>query len=223
MTRKTAASSATGSTRPAAGFWDRNAARYARRPIADEATYRTKLRITRDYLQPDMEVLELGCGTGSTAIAHAPYVSHIRATDISPNMIAIARERAKEGGVANVSFECAAIEDIAAPEESFDAILALNLLHLVEDRDGVIARVAALLKPGGAFVTSTACLADGMKWFKLVAPIGRLFGVFPLVRVFGKADLEASLKRHGFTIAHDWQPTKNPVVFLVAVKASGAT
>ena len=64
-------------------FWDKIAEKYAKRPIADEAAYQRKLAVTRDYFRPDMEVLEFGCGTGTTAINHAPYVKHIRATDIS--------------------------------------------------------------------------------------------------------------------------------------------
>ncbi len=60
-----------------AGFWDRIAERYAKQPIADEAAYQKKLQVTRDYFRPDMAVLEFGCGTGSTAIAHAPYVKHV--------------------------------------------------------------------------------------------------------------------------------------------------
>ena len=59
-------------------FWDRHAERYAKSPVADEASYQKKLQVTREYLRPDMEILEFGCGTGSTAITHAPYVKHIR-------------------------------------------------------------------------------------------------------------------------------------------------
>ena len=54
-------------------FWGKIADRYAKQPITDEATYQKKLQVTREYFQPEMEVLEFGCGTGSTAILHAPY------------------------------------------------------------------------------------------------------------------------------------------------------
>ena len=60
-----------------AKFWDRIAKRYSKQPVADETSYQKKLQITHEYLKPDMEVLELGCGTGSTAIIHSPYVKHI--------------------------------------------------------------------------------------------------------------------------------------------------
>ena len=42
------------------------ARRYARQPIADQASYEKKLEITRRYLSPESEVFEFGCGTGST-------------------------------------------------------------------------------------------------------------------------------------------------------------
>ena len=69
-------------------FWDRIAKKYARTPVADEAAYQKKLDITHGYFRPDMRVLEFGCGTGSTAIAHAPFVKHIHAIDISKDDIA---------------------------------------------------------------------------------------------------------------------------------------
>ena len=89
----------------AARFWDRMAKGYAKRPVADQATYAEKLKRTRAHFSPASEVLEFGCGTGSTALAHAPYAGHIRATDISGEMLAIARAKAQEADITNVSFE----------------------------------------------------------------------------------------------------------------------
>ncbi|EAM49492.1 hypothetical protein WH8501_27790 [Crocosphaera watsonii WH 8501] len=60
-------------------FWDKIADKYSKQPIVDEESYQKKLTVTQEYFNPDMEVLEFGCGTGGTAIIHAPYVKHIRA------------------------------------------------------------------------------------------------------------------------------------------------
>ena len=54
----------------AAQFWDKVADKYSKQPIADEAAYQQKLAVTRNYFRPDMEVLEIGCGTGSNG--HPP-------------------------------------------------------------------------------------------------------------------------------------------------------
>ena len=203
-----------------ARFWDRVAERYSRKPVADEAAYRRKLEITREYFRPDMEVLEFGCGTGSTAILHAPYVKHIRAVDVSSKMLEIARRKADAAGIGNVTFERSDIEDLALPAGSADVVLGLSILHLLKDKQAVIAKVHDMLKPGGVLVTSTACLGDRMAWFKYVAPIGRSLGFMPLVKVFTAEHLKESLTAAGFAIDHYWRPAKSMGVFIVAKKAA---
>jgi len=199
-------------------FWDKIAERYSRRPVADEVAYQEKLRVTREYLQPDMEVLEFGCGTGSTAIAHAPYVKHIYAIDVSSKMIEIAQAKADAEHVDNVTFAQLAIEEISVSDRTLDAVLGLSVLHLLDNREEAIAKVHNMLKPGGIFVTSTACIGDTMKFFKLIVPIGKLFGLMPLVRVFSTQELEGSLTDAGFEIDHQWRPARGKAVFIVAKK-----
>ena len=65
-----------------------------------------------------------------------------------------------------------------------------------------------------------------MAWFKLIAPVGKFLGLFPLVKVFTIKDLEKSLTDAGFSIDYQWQPGdyKSPIgqakiVFIVAKKA----
>lgn len=204
---------------PDSRFYDRIAERYAKKPIADEAAYQQKLRITRQYLRSDMTVLEFGCGTGSTAIAQAPFAKHILAIDFSAAMIDIARRKAAAADVKNVTFEQADIDDFQAPDQSFDAVMGHSVLHLLDDRDATIAKVHRLLKPGGVFVSSTTCVGDTLKIFKLIGPIGRRLGLLPLLRVFTTKDLTDSLTAAGFDIDHQWQPARGKAVFIVARKA----
>ena len=199
-------------------FWDKRAYKYSQRPVGDEATYQEKLDITRRYFRDDMEVLEIGCGTGSTAIAHAPYVKHIRATDISSRMIEIARDKAKAAGIANVTFEVQSASVIDVPDGSLDVVMAHNLLHLVDDREQVIESVYRKLKPSGVFVTSTACIRDMMVPLRLIVPVGRFLRVFPPVKVFSVADLKASLEKAGFEIDYEWLPKRHSAVFIVCRK-----
>ena len=200
-------------------FWDRIAKRYAKTPIADEAAYQKKLQVTREYFKPDTEVLEFGCGTGSTALIHAPYVKHITAIDISSKMIEIAQGKADAENIKNVTFKQSTIDEFSVPDQSLDMVLGLSILHLLENKEEVIAKVHRMLKPGGLFVTSTTCLGDTLKFFKIIAPIGKFFGLMPLLKVFTVKELEVCLVDAGFGIDFHWQPKKSAAVFIVGKKA----
>lgn len=199
-------------------FWNRRADRYSQRPVADEATYQAKLEKTREYFRPDMEVIEIGCGTGSTAIAHAPFVKHIFATDFSQRMIEIGRDKAKAAGIDNVTFEALPADGLDVPDASVDAVMAHNLLHLLEDKDRVIADAHRMLRTGGVFVTSTACVGDMTFLFRLIVPVGRFLRLIPLVKVFTAAELKRSLESAGFEIDYEWLPKKNAAAFIICRK-----
>ena len=199
-------------------YCDKISEKYSKQPIADEAAYQKKLAVTRDYFRSDMEVLEIGCGTGSTAILHAPHVKHIRAIDFSANMIAIAQGKVEAEQIDNVTFEQATIEDLEVPDQSLDVVLGLSILHLLRDRKGAIARVYEMLKPGGLFVTSTVCIGETMSWFKFIVPIGRRLGFLPFVEVLTVQTLADSLTQAGFELAYQWQPSKDKAVFIIAKK-----
>lgn len=198
-------------------FWDKLAIRYARRPIKDEKSYQKKLAITQSYFRPDWSVLEFGCGTGSTAITHAPHVRHILATDISGKMLEIAESKARDAGIDNISFRQGTLDRLALEAESFDAVLGLNILHLLDDPEGAIAKVYEVLKPGGVFVSSTALLGDMKLHWRLLIRAMQVLGFAPFVNRFDKSALLSMLTSAGFSIDHEWQPGKESV-FIVARK-----
>ena len=201
-------------------FWDKIAERYSKQPIADEEAYEKKLQAARaDTCGRIWSYWKFGCGTGSTAIIHAPYVKRIQAIDISSKMIEIAQRKADASKVENINFEQSAIDEFSVPDQSLDAVLGLSILHLLENKEEVISKVHKMLKSGGTFFTSTACLGDTMKFFKVIAPIGKFFGLMPLVKVFTKKELVDSLTDAGFEIDYQWQPGKGKSVFMVAKKA----
>jgi len=142
-------------------------------------------------------------------------VGHLLATDVSEAMIAIARHKAAEAGAGNLHFQVAAADQVE-PTGPLDAVLALSLLHLVDDRDALISRVRSLLKPGGLFITSTPCLGDFARWFGPLGAAGHALGLLPRVRIFTRRELEDSLKRAGFAIEHIWQPSARSAMFIVA-------
>ena len=75
---------------------DLTAKAYAKAPVGDVESYEKKLAVTQTYFRPDMDVMEFGCGPGTTAVRHAPHVRHIQAYDISTKMLEIAQARESE-------------------------------------------------------------------------------------------------------------------------------
>lgn len=199
-------------------FWDGVAERYARNPVADEATYQKKLAETRSFLTPNMRVMEFGCGTGTTAVHHAPYVQHIDAIDISEKMLDIGRGKARDAGIENITFTRGTLTEFAAADASFDAVLGLNVLHLIADREAVIAEVARILKPGGVFVSSTVCLGQSyLRFIKLLAPLGKMLGLMPDIYVLTEEELAGEVTRAGFEIERQWHHGKKGIaVFMIA-------
>nr|WP_155859937.1 class I SAM-dependent methyltransferase [Kordiimonas gwangyangensis] len=204
--------------KPAKAFWDGAAERYSKSKISDQESYERKLELTRAYFTPDMELLEVGCGTGSTAILHAPYVKHIRATDISENMLTIAREKAAAAGITNIGFECTSVDALDVPDGSIDMALALSILHLLPNRAEVLKTLHRALKPGGYLVTSTVCLEDGYAFLKYIIPVLQWFGKAPYVDFLTAGELEDEFSAAGFRVAENWRPGPKKAVFMVLKK-----
>jgi 2-polyprenyl-3-methyl-5-hydroxy-6-metoxy-1,4-benzoquinol methylase len=203
-----------------ARFWDRFAERYAKKPVGNQVLYQKKLEVTQKYLKSDMHVLEFGCGTGSTALVHEPFVKKYNAIDVSPKMIDICKQKMTGQVTRNLCFSCLAFESVMCDEGTYDAILAMSILHLINDPEEVIYKVFGLLKPGGVFVSSTTCIEETMAWFKYFAPIGHAMRLLPKVQVFSKKKLEIMLLNAGFEIDYRLEThNKKDAHFLVAIKA----
>lgn len=184
-----------------ARFWDRTSRKYAKATIADQAGYERTLDRTRALLGPDDQVLELGCGTGTTALRLAGGVQSYCATDISAEMIAIAEEKRAASPVPSLVFRTATAEMLAPEDGQFDAVLAFNYLHLVRDVPGTLRRIHALLATEGLFISKTPCLGDMNPLIRLaLLPAMRAIGKAPYVSVFRATELSQLVSAAGFDI-----------------------
>ena len=196
-------------------FWNLIARRYAAQPVADADAYRHKLERTRAFLRPGMQLFEFGCGSGTTALHHAPHVAGITAIDYAPGMIAIARDKARAAGQDNARFETGTVEDW--PENRrYDMVMAHSILHLVADRAAVLAKVRRLLSPGGLFVSSTTCLAEMGAGPRAIMAAGGALRLLPKAAVFTPDALVAEIEGAGFDIEERWQPAPGKALFVIA-------
>lgn len=187
-------------TDPNARFWNKTARKYAASPIGDPAGFERTLERVRELVPAGSEIFEFGCGTGTAALKLAGHAGHILATDISDEMIAIAREKAVAEGVSNVSFEVGTADDPRWGEARFDAALGFNILHLIPDRPATLAGIHRLLKPGGLFISKSVSLAEMNPLIRLAIPLMRAIGKAPYVDTVTEATLASEIEAAGFRI-----------------------
>lgn len=184
-----------------AQFWDRISPKYARDTITDQGGYERTLDRTRMLLALGDQVLELGCGTGSTALRLAGDVRRYLATDLSAGMIEIAREKHAGSPVPSLVFQVGTAEASLLEVGRYNAVLGFNYLHMVRDVPAVLSRIYALLAPGGLFISKTPCLGDMNPLLShVLLPVMRAIGKAPYVSVFKQTDLGERLSAAGFDI-----------------------
>lgn len=205
-----------------AKFWDGAARKYAAGPIKDPAGFEKTLSRVSDFLKPEDDVLELGCGTGTAALRLAPTVARYLATDISPEMISIARKKGDSQPLPHLEFETAIVDTLASRQEHYDAVLGFNYIHLVEDIDHTLTVVCSMLEPGGCFITKTPCIGEMTPLIRIVIPILRAFGKAPLhVHPITASQLQQMISKAGFEIVvSEYHGTRGKDVrpFIVARK-----
>jgi ubiquinone/menaquinone biosynthesis C-methylase UbiE len=186
-------------------IWSKQAASYDRRTMRIyEEAYERSIRKACAVVSPDQCVLEVGCGTGILSLGVAPHVAKVIGTDISPEMIDVARDKAQRQGISNVEFRVGDGYSLAFEDGSFDTVLLLNTLHIVKEPEAVLREVHRLLKPSGYLVTATDCYAEPVPLYtRLMLGVQRLLhwtGMIPFLSYWRKQDIHQVLERCSFEI-----------------------
>jgi len=199
-------------------FWDWRARAYDKQAQEDEAYPRAVERFAK-YLGADDTVLDYACGTGVVSFKIAADVKEVLAIDISAGMIDLAKERAREREVTNVHFARKTIFDEGLGRESYDVILAFNILHLLEDARKAVQRASHLLKSGGLVVSVTPCLGEAGVVLRTLLPLISTVGILSYLRTLKISEVKDLMRDGGFEILESDVPEGTiPSCFLVARK-----
>jgi ubiquinone/menaquinone biosynthesis C-methylase UbiE len=109
------------------------------------------------------ELIELGCGTGFYTKFLAANASHVMATDLSDEMLAVARTKLKD--LQNVTVAKADCERTAFPDGKFSSVFMANLVHVIENPSITLQEAYRILKNGGLLLI-VDYTGYGMKWFE---------------------------------------------------------
>ena len=173
-------------------------------------------RLMARALLPDMKVLEVATGTGLIAINIAACVCHVEATDFPPGMIAAAK---KKKAPDNVHFSVEDATGLSFADNSFDAVIVSNALHVMPNPVNVLLGMKRVLKSQGLLIAPTYAHGHShdVTW-NLNAKILKLLGFETYARWKPEEYVEF-IRQNGFRIA-SWQVLKAafPLVYLEARK-----
>jgi 2-polyprenyl-3-methyl-5-hydroxy-6-metoxy-1,4-benzoquinol methylase len=204
-------------------FWDGASKNYDKTEERFEYIHSKSRENTKKFLKGSDTVLDYGCGTGTATCQFSCQVKEVHAIDISSKMIEIAREKAAVAKVENVIFEQTDIFGSEFAKESYDVILAFNMLHTVTSPQDVVLRINELLKPEGLFISVTPCLRQKMSFLvnlqiQLVRVLCKL-GLIPIpIRRVTSSEVESLLEAGGFQTFESEEIYKDASSYFVVAK-----
>jgi len=200
------------------GFWNRYAKLYdfEINRFSGKA-YREMYRLMAGSLSPDMVVLEVATGTGLIAVNIATSVRHVEATDFSPKMIETAKKKTAPG---NIIFSVEDATALSFEDNSFDAVIISNALHIMPEPVKVLSNISRVLKPKGLLIAPTYSHGhiSNSTW-NLNAKFLKLIG-FETYSRWTPDEYVDFIRQNGFQVGR-WQVLSAafPLVYLEAYKA----
>ena len=135
-------------------FWDRVAWVYdVFANVINRKANKKLCETVGEMITPSDEVLECACGTGLLTGVIAPRCRSLVATDFSANMLR--RAQKKYGKHGHVRFEQADITRLPYPDEGFDAVIAANVIHLLDEPYRALRELDRVCRRGGRIIVPT--------------------------------------------------------------------
>ena len=198
-------------------FWDKNAGRYDRFMRKDAAAYVQLYELLRPAVR-HKAVLELATGTGLIAKNIVNSAVHIEATDASPEMIAEAK---RDNCSAKLHFSVQDMFHLPYADESFDAIIVANALHIVPEPEKALPEIRRVLKDDGVLIAPTFTHAGNSFSGKVKAFFMKLAG-FPLHSKWTSAEYLDFLRENGWTVQKSTVLKASfPLTYAECVKSEG--
>jgi ubiquinone/menaquinone biosynthesis C-methylase UbiE len=114
--------------------------------------------IERLALSPGASVLDVGCGTGASALPAAEAVGprgQVVGVDLAERLLAVAREKAEHQGLRHVEFRAGDMERLGYPDGHFDAVVSVFSIFFVPDMVRQARELWRMVRPGGSLAITT--------------------------------------------------------------------
>src|SRR5437588_5505424 len=140
------------------------------------------------FAQSDWVLGDLGCGTGETSAALAPFVQHVIAVDASAQMLQAARKRLQSFD--NIELRRGDLEALPIDDARLDAATLMLALHYVPEPQRAMSEAARVLKPGGRLLLVDMLPHDRDSYRQQMGHVWLGFAEDQVARMFKEAGLE---------------------------------
>ena len=144
-------------------FWDRTAKFYDLAEKLNGKAYREMCELTAKLTPRGAKVLECAGGTGELSFAASAKAANVLCTDNSEKMLEVAREKAAKKGIENIGFERRNLFDLDDVDETYDIVIAGNVLHLLDNPEKAVRELYRVTKRGGRILLPTFMTRKGSK------------------------------------------------------------
>ena len=194
-------------------FWDFCAPFYDFAEKTNGRAYGEMLKTVNELVPNGATVFEAAAGTGSISIAVSDKASHVTCTDISEKMRNVAQRKISKHGIQNITVEPQSIFKIEKPDNSYNVVIAGQILHLIDEPEKAALELKRITKQMVILPMSFTKHLRGSA--KLGVAIYRLFGFAPK-REFTSEDYKIYLPSIGFdNCEHIQLPGKIPMAVAV--------
>ena len=168
-------------------------------------------------ISPEDTILEIGCGSGNMAYHLAPKCKKIIGTDLSPEMISVAKNREFKND--NISFQVEDSYNLSFSENTFNKVICVNALQVMKEPQKAVLEGRRVLKEGGEFTSITYLFGESglVEYFKLTKWVLK-YGKPKYWNNFKQKQLRKIFLDEGFEIIEDEMIWKKPRVLFLRCK-----
>ena len=166
-------------------FWDKFSGIYDLNEILfNRSVNKQMVKAVESEIPKGAKVLDCAAGTGMLSMAAAKKAGKVLCTDRSRKMIIQAMKKARRKGVYNIAFARRDITALKDPDNSYDVVIAGNVMHLLDDPEKAFSELVRVTKKGGKIIIPTYLTRESGLFFKLCIMIYKLLGYAPTADLY---------------------------------------
>lgn len=143
-------------------FWDKVAGIYDYAEKLNSKVYDELTETTARLIPRGANVLDCAAGTGALSIAAAKRANSVLCTDMSDKMLNVAKKKAKKLHLNNISFGKRNVFALPDEDETYDVVIAGNVLHLLDNPENAVRELFRVVKKGGRLLLPTFLIKNNL-------------------------------------------------------------